>query len=193
MKTYSGELKDGMPFKGTLITEHGEVLDWGIYEWFDGCKSIPDQVYHDNEWQLYKPTVKKVWGIPGLCKMFYTVAQKTDRTGDYVVNEWRHNNGEIVTPMFLSKEHAEQHAKALNMANEFRLLSDVPVDGVRMYFITNTGEVTWQNDIKYLDGALFGVIVYEGRQHELESWRRKIHIASKIIQFGFHGIVEERL
>lgn len=89
---------------------------------------------------------------------------------------------------------AEQYAKALNMANEFRLLSDVPVDGVEQYYINAYGNIDCydRNNVK-LWQALFGVVVNEDRQDELDPWCEKVRIANKILQFGFHGIVEERL
>jgi hypothetical protein len=180
MKTYSGELKDGMPFKD----KNGDIdVFSSTYH-----HTAVIEIYHDNEWQLYKPQAKKVWGIPEIGELFYIILQ--DAHGEFYVHKCEKTDeclGE--KPVYLDKHTAEHHAKALNYINEFRALSDVPVDGVRMYFITSTGEIDWQIDRKYLRDVIAGVVVYEGRQHELEQWRERACIAHKIVTWGFHGIV----
>ena len=185
LKTYSGELKNGMPYKYV----HGVGFDLGLW---GHAAQLPDEVYVDNEWQLYKPQPKKVWGIPSVGQKYYVVT--ADPEGIVFVVEMTATAHETV-PNWLSREHAEQQAKAENMRDEFRLLSDAPVDGVEQFYVTINGGIaktSWIHDV--LMFGVFGVSfkTLEQAEQALAKFPH-IHIANKIDRMAFHGIVEEKL
>ncbi len=184
MKTYSGELKDGMPCRVELGAS---------FLWSEGCGMVPAKVYHDNEWKQYEPKPKKVWGIPESGDEYHRI-YNTRKCG-YIAETYI-NLDKQSTPNYLCKDTAGQVAKALNVMNKYRMISDVPVDGVRQYNVDCSGEIhSFRKLSSKLDNALFGVVVNEGRQHKLEPWREKVRIANKILQFAWHGngLVEEQL
>jgi hypothetical protein len=188
MKTYSGKLKDGMPVipyeTDTCIVYNDSVRSLGI-----AIKGV----YHNNEWQLYKPQAKKVWGIPERKQLYYTVHFSADDKGYFVYEHvtW----GKVSVPVWLSKHHAEQHAKALNYINEFRALSDVPVDGELQWYINYIGCICSSNGSgTKLEYAICGYVAktYDKCAEDFANFPN-IHIANKIDRMGFHGIVEDVL
>jgi hypothetical protein len=187
MKTYSGELKEGMLFKDI----NGEVDAFSSAYHYTAAT----EVYHDNEWQLYKPQPKKVWGIPEVGQSYYTLTGGSFGLFTYSFSVVGNKLVDPKCAVWLSKEHAEQHAKALNMANEFRLLSDEAVDNVKQWCVNSYGKSDFVFDVNMkLQEAIFGVVFNTKEQAEQALAKfPQIHIANKIIQFGFHGIVEERL
>lgn len=194
MKTYSGELNIDTPCRDAVVSYEGMNLGYNYYTIEESINPhrIPEQVYHDNEWQHYKPKPKKVWGIAEAGEDYWSIHFYN---GKFSVQPFCNTGLEPIKNVWLSKEHAEQHAKALNMANEFRLLSDVPVDGVEQRVIDDEGDVVRSvYNIYKFRGAIFGV-VFNTREQAEQALAKfpQIHIANKIIQFGFHGIVEERI
>jgi hypothetical protein len=196
MKTYTGELKDGMP----IWVEESYSGDMGMYvhdnrDWEKEGKTIK-KVYYDNEWQLYKPQAKKVWGVPEVGNNYWLICPSDD--GKEHVLEKRMSEPVILpmSPVFLSKEHAEQQAKALNLANEFRLLSDVPVDGVQQWWIDGEGDIMEEYGLSYKTAnGICGYVANsrEKAERDLAAFP-KIALAHKIVTWGFHGgVVEEVL
>lgn len=186
MKTYSGELKDGMPY----LTNAGLIRRWNKKH--TETYHIKE-VYHDNEWQLYEPKPKKVWGIPEYGEEHHRVLRSYN--GNYIV-ESHINLDNLNVTYYLCKDTAEQVAKAMNVMNEYRMISDVPVDGTHQWFINYKGDIDcWNPNNNKLRSALFGVVVNGDRQHELEKWCNDVRIANNILQFAWHGngLVEERL
>jgi hypothetical protein len=184
MKTYSGELKDGMP----VCNVDGKIIPYGEHKDFD-----IDMVFWDNEWQRYKPQPKKVWGNPEVGKEYYTIEYDSVAHCHYA----KHNS--ILFPahknVYIALHHAEQYAKALNYINEFRALSDVPVDGVEQWFINSIGEVSHsQADYYKLKNGICGYVANsrEKAERDLAAFP-KIALAHKIVTWGYHGIVEEVL
>lgn len=193
MKTYAGELKKGMMCRCRARIG----FDYDFYQWRDGCPTplevlIFNRETGEGEWQLYEPKPKKVWGVPKKWQDFYIVAHGLP-AGEYVVQGCSNRTG-VLSPIYLCKDTAEQVVKARNVMNEYRMISDVPAHGREQYFINVDGEICFRSSNKNkLKESMFGVVVDSGREHNLEPWREKVRIANKIIQFGFHGIVEERL
>jgi hypothetical protein len=192
MKTYRGELKDGMPWSNSDNYKEGEIFIWlGISLSLKHVK----WVYHDNVWQRYEPKPKKVWGIPEVegTPVFMI---DTAMDGSFYVEELKSDYKENCGNLWLSEHHAEQHAKALNYINEFRALSDVPVDGVEQWFKDredNTISMSKCLDFK-LEWALYGYVANSREKLEQDhAGFPKIALAHKIDTWGFHGIVEEVL
>jgi len=188
MKTYTGELKKDTPCRTMARSHAGKVLGYVYY----GFGDTPEQVHIDNEWQLFKPQPKKVWGIPEVGQdyfVFYT------SDGEQHVQALNSSTYKTDKSHWLNFEAAEQVAKAMNYINEFRALSDVPVDGVEQAYFSKYGygiAASENNDIKLMD-ALFGVVVNADRALELPEWQKRMRIADKIVTWGFHGIVTEVL
>ena len=188
MKTYTGKLNADTPCRDMVTNyEDMEYYAYGI-----GIR-VPQQVHVDNEWQLFKPKPKKVWGIPEIGELFYVILQ--DAHGDFYAHECEKTDKSLgEKPVYLCKHTAEQVAKAENYINEFRALSDVPVDGAKQHFISKKYGTDFSegNELKLRD-ALFWVVVNYGSEHELEQWLERMRIADKITTWGFHGIVTEVL
>lgn len=194
MKTYSGELKDGMPCRNELTTYEGFHAGYDYYGYGDPeYPNPPEQVHVDNEWQLYKPQAKKVWGRAKMQESYWVLSQ--NYYGEYKVVEHRACDGIPPYSVYLDKHTAEQHAKAMNYINEFRALSDVPVDGVEQWVIDYAGKVDkWElSDWKFAYG-ICGYVANsrEKAKRDLAAFP-KIALAHKIVTWGFHGIVEEVL
>jgi hypothetical protein len=189
MKTYSGELKEGM----TVFVKGCEGVTDGVYAFDNLYTGCVVELYHDNEWQLYKPQNKKVWGIPEL-KQSYFIVRHNDCDGGFYVCDCRAFK-EAEHPAFLSKHHAEQHAKALNYINEFRALSDVPMDGVKQHIVHGGGGIDeWSENVYKLKYSIHGYVANsrDKAERDLAAYP-KIALAHKIVTWGFHGIVEEVL
>jgi hypothetical protein len=183
MKTYSGELTNDTPCR-----EH----EFSNMFYYRPAYINVKQVFIDNEWWRYEPKPKKVWGIPEIGQNYYIIRQDFD--GEYIVDTCILTIGVHVMPVYRCQHTAEQHAKALNMVNEFRALSDVASDGTGQWYISGYLEDVLRgttNDEK-LGYGIFGV-VFNTREQAEQALAKfpKIHIAYKILQFGFHGIVEE--
>jgi hypothetical protein len=190
MKTYSGELKEGERY----CTEDGSSYKWTYGSSYKDM-SVIKLVYHDNEWQLYKPSQpKKVWGIPEVGQTYYILQQYFE--GDFYIKTYPNQGSSSVKHTYLDKHTAEQRAKAERYINQFRALSDVPVDGVEQWFIDKSGD----KDCFYmledkLAHAICGYVAnsYEKAERDLAAYP-KIALAHKIVTWGFHGgVVEEVL
>lgn len=186
MKTYSGELKDGM-----TVAYSNNIESVAI--WHNGMLA-PDRVLVECEWQRYEPKPKKVWGIPekeatpvfmfdvGMDGRFYVQGFKSD----YKKNCGNH---------WLSEYHAEQYVEAINYINEFRALSDMPVDGERQWFIHSCNEIDYRDSLEAkIYHGLLGYVASsrEKAERDLAAFP-KIALAHKIVTWGFHGIVTEEL
>jgi hypothetical protein len=109
----------------------------------------------------------------------------------------KHNNGlfHAYKPVYLDKHTAEQRAKAENYINEFRVLSDVPVDGETQWYINSIGEVSYSNSDYYkLKNGISGYVANSNEKAERDlAAYPKIALAHKIVTWGYHGIIEEVL
>jgi len=186
MKTYSGELKEGMLFKDI----NGEVDAFSSAYHYTAVR----EVYHNNEWHLCKPQLKKVWGIPELGDAYYLI-ESCPYDGFFATEEYTDIHGIPRSPVYLDKHKAEQYAEAMNYINEFRVLSDVPVDGVKQWVVDDYNEIISGGGLALkLRYAMYGYVANSREKAERDfAAFPKIALAHKIVTWGFHGIVEEVL
>ncbi len=188
MKTYTGELKDGMIFK----TETGGIYECGQPQaYINGLKVTYVRI--GDEWQRYEPKPKKVWGVPDIGQVFYSIMMLC---GVFEVIEEHKGRNDYVVNTYLDKHTAEQVAKAMNYINKFRALSDVPVDGKMQWYINCYGVIQYSNcNEDKLEISVQGYVANsrEKAEQDLAAFP-KIALAHKIVTWGFHGgIVEEVL
>jgi len=192
MKTYTGELKDGMPVEDKTGSR-------GFYKVHFHPPSIIKSVYHDNEWQLYeKPKPKKVWGSPSGEETFYCI-QQSSMNGLFTAGEYEYpydtERLNPTNPCYLDKRTAEQVAKAMNYIAEFEALSDVPMDGEAQLFIDVYSRVERAITILYkFENAICGYVSNSREKAEADlAAYPKIALACKIVKWAKHGVECEEL